>query len=330
MTQVGSLGSLRGMEDFPRDLIELEDRFSTEAACWDYLARLRWPEGFRCPRCGHGQAWSVRGVRKECAACHHQTSVIAGTVFQDTRKPLRQWFRAVWYVTSQKNGASALGLQRILGLKTYVTAWSWLHRLRRAMVRPGRDRLRGTVEIDETYLGGLEEGVAGRETEKKALIAVAAEEDGKGIGRIRLQHVEDASAFSLHSFVSASVEPGSVLHTDGWDSYNGLEFYGYKRKVTVQSRSKRKPHELMPRVHRVASLLKRWILGTHQGAVSHEHLGYYLDEFTFRFNRRTSGSRGKLFYRLLQQAVMTAPVRGSQLRKGVRPGPERRPRRRRR
>ena len=196
------------------------------------------------------------------------------------------------------------------------------------MVRPGRDRLRGTVEIDETYLGGLEEGVVGRETEKKALIAVAAEEDGEGIGRIRLQHIEDASALSLHGFVFAAVQPGSVLHTDGWDSYNGLEVFGYKRRVTVQSRSKKKPHELMPRVHRVASLLKRWILGTHQGAVSHEHLGYYLDEFTFRFNRRNSQSRGKLFYRLLQQAVVTAPVRGSELRKGVRTEPEHRPRRR--
>jgi transposase-like protein len=317
------------MEDFPRDLIDLEDRFSTEAACRAYLVQLRWPEGFRCPRCGHGRAWPVRGMYLECARCHRQASVTAGTIFQDTRKPLRQWFRAIWYVTSQKNGASALGLQRILGLKTYVTAWSWLHRLRRAMVRPGRDGLRGTVEIDETYLGGLEEGVAGRKTEKKALIAVAAEEDGDGIGRIRLQHIPDASMCSLHSFVFASVEPGSVLHTDGWEGYNGIELFGYKRKITVLSGRKKKPHELMPRVHRVASLLKRWILGTHQGAVSHEHLEYYLDEFTFRFNRRTSGSRGKLFFRLLQQSVQTAPVHSSALKKGVRTGPERRPRRRR-
>ena len=314
------------MEDFPRDLLELEDRFSTEAACRAYLIQLRWPDGFRCPRCGHGQAWPVRGVYLECARCHHQASVLAGTIFQDTRKPLRLWFRAIWYLTSQKNGASALGMQRILGLRTYVTAWSWLHRLRRAMVRPGRDRLRGTVEIDETYLGGLEEGVVGRETEKKALIAVAAEEDGNGIGRIRLQHIPDASACSLHSFVLASVEGGSLVHTDGWEGYNGIEGFGYKRKVTVLSRRKKQAHELLPRVHRVASLLKRWILGTHQGSVSHEHLEYYLDEFTFRFNRRTSRSRGKLFFRLLQQAVQTGPVRGAALKKGVRAGPERPPR----
>ena len=316
------------MEEYPDDLLDFEARFSTDAACRAYLVQLRWPGGFLCPRCGHNRACLIREAYFQCARCRHQASVTAGTIFQDTRKPLRLWFRAIWYVTSQKNGASALGMQRILGLKTYVTAWSWLHRLRRAMVRPGRDRLRGTVEVDETYLGGLEEGVAGRETEKKALIAVAAEEDGDGIGRIRLQHIPDASMCSLQTFVLASVEPGSVLHTDGWEGYNGLEVFGYKRKITVLSRRKKKAHELMPRVHRVASLLKRWILGTHQGAVSHEHLGYYLDEFTFRFNRRTSASRGKLFLRLLQQAVQTAPVHGSALKKGVRAGPERPTRRR--
>ena len=315
------------MEDYPRDLLELEERFATDQGCRDYLVRLRWPEGFRCPRCGHGRAWTVRRVWLECASCHHQASVTAGTIFQDTRKPLRLWFRAIWYVTSQKNGASALGVQRVLGLACYKTAWSWLHKLRRAMVRPGRDRLKGVVEVDETYLGGLEEGVAGRETEKKALIAVAAEEDGNGIGRIRLQHIPDASACSLHSFVLASVEGGSVLHTDGWEGYNGLEVFGYKRKATVLHGRKKKPHELMPRVHRVASLLKRWILGTHQGAVSHEHLGYYLDEFTFRFNRRTSQFRGKLFYRLLEQAVVTEPVPFGRLNKHSRPPSERRRRR---
>lgn len=317
------------MEDYPRDLLDLEARFSTDAACRAYLVRLRWPNGFHCPRCGHDRSCLIRGAYFQCAQCRHQASVTAGTIFQDTRKPLRLWFRAMWYVTSQKNGASALGLQRILGIGSYVTAWSWLHKLRRAMVRPGRERLKGVVEVDETYLGGLEEGVSGRETEKKALIAVAAEEDGHGIGRIRLQHIPDASMCSLHNFVLTSVEGGSVLHTDGWEGYNGLEAFGYKRKITVLSRRKKQAHELLPRVHRVASLLKRWVLGTHQGSVSHEHLEYYLDEFTFRFNRRTSQSRGKLFYRLLQQAVQTTPAPYSTLSKGIRSGPERRPRRRR-
>lgn len=319
------------VEDYPRDLLELEARFSTDASCREYLVQLRWPEGFRCPKCDNTRAWPVRGAYLECSRCHHQASVTAGTIFQDTRKPLRLWFRAIWFVTTQKNGASALGLQRALGIPGYLTAWSWLHKLRRAMVRPGRDRLNGVVEVDETYLGGLEEGVVGRQTEKKALIAVATEEDGNGIGRIRLQHIPDASACSLHRFILASVERGSVIHTDGWEGYNGIELFGYTPKVTVLSRRKRKPHELMPRVHRVASLLKRWILGTHQGSVSHEHLPYYLDEFTFRFNRRMSQSRGKLFYRLLQNAMQTEPAPYRQaLDKGIRPGPEHRPRRRRR
>jgi transposase-like protein len=317
------------MEDYPQDLLDFERRFSSDAACREYLVRLRWPEGFRCPRCSHGRACVIRRTYFQCARCRHQASVTAGTIFQDARMPLPLWFRAIWYVTSQKNGASALGLQRILGIRSYVTAWSWLHKLRRAMVRPGRDRLKGVVEVDETYLGGLEEGVVGRQAEKKALIAVAAEEDGNGIGRIRLQHIPDASRYSLHCFVSDHVEPGSLIHTDGWEGYDGLRDIGFRHKVTVLKHRKREAHELMPRVHRVASLLKRWIMGTHQGAVSHEHLEYYLDEFTFRFNRRTSQNRGKLFYRLLQNAMQTGPAPYRILAKGIRPGPERRPRRRR-
>jgi transposase-like protein len=214
----------------------------------------------------------------------------------------------MWWVAAQKNGASALGLQRVLGLRSYRTAWTWLHKLRRAMVRPGRDRLAGTVEIDETYLGGVEKGVRGRQVEAKTLIVVAAQEDGGRIGRIRLRQIADASAASLIPFVQHSVEPGSVIHTDGWLGYEPLEKNGYRHSVTVLRGRERSPSELMPRVHRVVSLLKRWLLGTHQGAVSHKHLDYYLDEFTFRFNRRRSRSRGKLFFRLVQQAVNIEPV----------------------
>lgn len=296
------------MEDYPRTLSELEARFGREQACRDYLRRLRWPEGFVCPRCGGRSAWTTQRDLLFCRGCGHQTSLTAGTIFQDTRKPLKLWFRAMWWVTTQKNGASALGLQRILGLGSYVTAWTWLHKLRRAMVRPGRDRLRGWVEVDETYVGGLEEGVRGRQTETKALVAVACEQDGPGIGRIRLQRIANASGACLHAFIEQAIEPGSVLHTDGWEGYAGLERKGYGHKVTVLRGRRSTPAQLMPRVHRVASLLKRWLLGTHQGAVSREHLDYYLDEFTFRFNRRRSRSRGKLFYRLVQQAAAVDPA----------------------
>lgn len=296
------------MEDYPRTLAELERRFSTEGACGEYLFRLRWPEGFVCPRCGGRNAWRTARELVVCTVCGYQASVTAGTVFQSTRKPLTMWFRAIWWVTTLKTGASALGLQRVLGLGSYKTAWTWLHKLRRAMVRPGRDRLSGRVEVDETYLGSSEKGLRGRKTEKKTLIVVAAQADGPRIGRIRMRRVKDASSSSLQSFVEECIEPGSVVHTDGWEGYTGLEKKGYKHEVTKLASRKESAAELLPRVHRVVALLKVWLAGTHQGAVSHEHLDYYLDEFTFRFNRRTSRSRGKLFYRLLQQAVQVEPV----------------------
>ena len=296
------------MEDYPRDLLELERRFSTEAACRAYLFQLRLPDGFCCPRCGGRKAWPASDLLWECAACHRQVSVTAGTVFQDSRLPLTLWFRAVWWVTSQKNGVSAMGLQRVLGLKSYKTAWALLHKLRRAMVRPGRDRLQGRVEVDEAFVGGEEEGVHGRQTETKAMIAVAAEEDGPGIGRIRMRRILDASADSLIPFIENSIEPGSTVHTDGWLGYLPLEGKEYRHEITYLKGNSKTASELMPRVHRVVALLKRWLLGTHQGGVSIEHLDAYLDEFTFRFNRRNSRSRGKLFYRLLEQAVAVEPA----------------------
>ena len=293
-------------EDYPRTLTEFEERFASEAACRAYLRQLRWSGGFRCPACETDRGWATgRRDLMECAHCHHQTSVTAGTIFEGTRKPLTMWFRAMWWVTSQKTGVSAVGLQRQLGLGSYQTAWAWLHKLRRAMVRPGRDRLSGVVEVDETFVGGEEAGVHGRETITKSLVAVAAEEDDTRIGRIRLRRIADASARSLEPFIGEAVEPGSMVHTDGWLGYRGVAALGYRHRIPSVRQSARPAHEAMPRVHRVASLLKRWLLGTHQGAVSPEHLDYYLDEFTFRFNRRTSRSRGKLFY---QQALVVDPV----------------------
>jgi len=296
------------MEDYPRTLAEFESRFGTDRACRAYLSELRWPDGFVCPRCHGREAWTMGRGLWLCRRCRRQVSVTAGTIFQSARLPLTLWFRAMWYVTSQKNGVSALGIQRVLGLGSYETAWTWLHKLRRAMVRPDRERLRGLVEVDEAYVGGLEEGRRGRpRSGKKALVVVAAEEAERGIGRIRLRRIPDASAVSLCPFVLAAVEPGSQVRTDGWTGYDGLAALGYRHKVAIVAKSRKRADELLPHVHRVVSLLKRWLLGTHQGAISHDHLDYYLDEFTFRFNRRTSKSRGKLFYRLVQQAVQVAP-----------------------
>jgi transposase-like protein len=295
--------------DYPRTFQEMEERFRDEAGCRDYLQRLRWPGGFVCPHCKMvGEPWKMSDGLLRCQICHGRTSVTAGTVFQDTRKPLRTWFLAMWFVTSQKNGVSALGLQRVLGLGSYETAWTWLHKLRRAMVRPGRDRLTGIVEVDETYVGGPEEGMRGRQTETKAIVAVAAEKSGRGIGRIRLRRVMDVSGASLLRFVQDSVMLGSMVYTDGWKGYSGLVKAGYKHQATIINNGDELAHEIIPRVHMAASLLKRWLIGTHQGGVQHQHLDYYLDEFTFRFNRRHSRARGLLFHRLAQQAVAVDPA----------------------
>jgi len=292
-------------EDFPRTLAELEQRFSSEEACRQYLAALRWPEGVICPRCGGRTGWAMTRSLWLCARCRHQASVTAGTIFQDSRLPLTLWVRAMWHVVSQKNGVSALGLQRVLGLRSYKTAWLLVHKLRRAMVRPDRDRLHGTVEVDETYWGGEEKSVVGRLTHTKALILVAPEHDGRGIGRIRMRRLPDLTKASLHGFITRAVTPGSTVITDGLNAYRGLA--GYAHAPTVQRRQAPGAY-LLPRVHRVVSLLKRWLTGTHQGAVAPAHLDDYLDEFTFRFNRRKSASRGTLFYRLAEYAVQVPPA----------------------
>ena len=305
---------LRGGVDYPRTRLELDEFFPDDAACLEYVEGLRWPEGFVCVGCGGlGEVWRASRGRLVCPHCRRQTSVLAGTVFHRTRSPLRLWFLAAWELTSQKYGANALGLQRVLGLGSYKTAWVWLHKLRRAMVRPDRDQLSGVVQVDESYVGGVEAGVRGRETIKKAIVAIAAEVDGRKIGRIRLRWVPDLSAPVLRGFVKDSIAPASTVHTDGWPSYQGLAKLGLRHTVTNLSTSGDPAHVLMSAVHRVASLLKRWVLGTLQGGIAREHLPYYLDEFTFRFNRRTSRARGLLFYRLLEQAVQCAPTPASAL-----------------
>jgi len=299
------------MGDYPENLSELEERFSTNEACRAYLVKLRWPNGYNCSRCGHKEFWKLSDGLFRCKSCDFKSSVTSGTIFEGTRKPLVLWFRAVWYVTSQKNGTSAKSIQRILELGSYQTAWSWLHKLRRAMIRPGRDQLSGLVEIDETIIGGEKSGKRGRGAEGKTLVGIAVEDKAdEGIGRIRLGIIPDASSGSLTEFVQERVIRGSKIRTDSWLGYNKLESEGYYRCVVGK-------HDLKL-AHLVASLLKRWLLGTHQGAVSHEHLAYYLDEYTFRFNRRTSKHRGKLFMRLLENAVVVDSVTYKKMIKNVR------------
>jgi len=296
--------------DYPGTFQDFEHWFSTESACLEFIAKLRWPEGFICPGCGEKTAKPSlmgRGLFL-CRKCKRQTSITSGTLFHGSHKPLRTWFLAMWFVTSQKHGASALGLKRVLGLGSYDTAWSWLHKLRRAMVRPGRDQLTGEIEVDETYVGGVGSKVRGRGAKRKTIVAIAAEVRGRGPGRIRMAQIPDLSALGLREFVRDNVRRGSELRTDAWSGYNGIEVMGYRHIVTNISDTGDPAHVVMPRVHRVASLLDRWWLGIHQGAIRPSHLDYYLDEFTFRFNRRTSKARGLLFYRLMEQAVDCSPV----------------------
>jgi transposase-like protein len=293
---------------YPMNLIEFEKKFGTEESCRDYLFNLKYKDGYKCEHCGCTEYWIYEGIIVVCKTCRAKYNLMAGTVFQDTKKPLSLWFRAMWWITSQKNGTSALGLQRILGIGSYKTAWLWLHKLRLAMVRPNRDKLKGTVEVDETFIGGKQSGgKRGRGTENKILVAVAVEKDGKKIGRVRFGVIPDASSESLSNFLENTVEKGSNIITDGWRGYNGIENLGYKHKISDKYKVEDNEN-LLPNVHLVISLLKRWILGTLQGSVSDQHIAYYLDEYTFRFNRRTSASRGKLFYRLIEQAAEIEPT----------------------
>ena len=296
-------------------MTEFEERFKTEEDCLAYLESVRWHDGFRCPRCGHTQAWRMKRGLWLCRKCRRQSSVTAGTIFQDTRKPLRQWMQAIWLATNQKHGVSALGLQRALGLGSYPTAWNWLHKLRRAMVRPGRDRISGLIEADEIFVGGERSGKVGRGAAGKSLVLVAAQEAGSGrIGRTLLRMIADAAMLTLHEALAECVRPGSVIRTDAWRGYNNLEMIGCERRIVRKDAVV--GDDALPLVNRVAALLKRWVLGTHQGAIRPSHLDYYLDEFTFRFNRRTSRSRGLLFHRLVEQAVAVGPWTEAEIRQG--------------
>ena len=318
-----SAGPLAGRH-YPRSVGELRSWFATDDDCLDYLEWLRWPEGFVCPACGQPGGWRLGDGRLRCGSCRSATSVTAGTIFDKTRTPLTVWFTACWVFATQKDGVSAQSLQRALEISSYQTAWAMLHRLRSVLVRPGRERLTGRVEVDETFIGGEEPGLrGGRQKGKKSLVGVAVEvREPKGFGRCRMTILPDASAASLHPFVTGHVAPGATVITDAWQGYSGIEAVGYTRERHSQRAARQRgqdPFGLLPGVHRIASLAKRWLLGTHQGSVDDAHLQAYLDEFVFRFNRRTSRSRGLVFHRVLDLAVGHEPVRYRDLVVDARP-----------
>jgi len=298
-------------EKYPKNFQEFLEQFKDEASCQKYLFEMRWPNGFVCPKCKNTAKYWFTAQNLIHCICGHQASLTAGTIFHGTRKPLLLWFHIMWWVVAQKTGVSASNMMDFMGFGSYKTVWTWLQKIRRAMVRTGRDKLSGIVEVDETYIGGMETGTGkqGRGAETKILVVVAAECIGKQIGRVRFKCIDSATSENLIPFIQDNVKRGSTIITDGWKGYKSLpvkekdDNSGYIHEVKTVSGSDCQAHELLPHVHLVDSLIKRWLLGTHQGKVSPKYLPYYLDEFAFRFNRKLSTYRGKLFYRLIQQSI---------------------------
>jgi len=315
----------------PRTILDFARMFPDDEACAEYLFRVRWPEGFVCPKCGSTKGWQLK--ERPVIECEngHQISVTAGTAMHRTRTPLMTWFYAAYLMSTLTPGISAVQLQKQLGIKRYETAFQMLHKLRSALVAPGRDKLKGEVEVDEAFVGGVEHGKAGREPGKKALVVVAIEiirykskksgghiEQGdvegpperhategpverKRAGRVRMTVIPDASADVLLPWVESNVEPGSTVYTDGWSGYSGLGLLGYDHRRVLQTHRGVKTGKWLPLVHLMVSNLKRWLLGTYKGRVTSKHLQAYLNEFTFRFNRRFW--RGPAFIRALGLAA---------------------------
>jgi transposase-like protein len=297
----------------PGSLPGFLERFPDDEACAAFLREWKYgPEGFRCPSCGGTSAWFLHSRRlDECTSCHKQVSLTAGTIMHRSSKPLRIWFIAMYLFVVSKQGISAQNLSRQLGV-SYPTAWSWLHKFRRAVTEHPKTQLCGVVEADETWEGGLRKGQPGRPkvSDRSSLVAAAVELlEPKGFGRARLASLKDGSAASHGEFLHANVEAGSALFTDDWRSYRKpAAEAGYEHIATNISKTEMEAHEVLPASHRVFSLLHRVLLGTYQGAVSHKHLPSYLAEYEFRFNRRKSRSRGLLFQRLLSAVVASSPA----------------------
>ena len=297
---------------YPKNQLDLEHMFQSEQDCIDYLFEIKYSDGFVCDICLNKTYWKNNRGLFVCQCCKHEHSITANTIFHKSKLSLTLLFRAIWWMIGQKNGVSAKGLQKILGLGSYETAWNWLHKFRRLMYNPNRDKLSETVEVDETYLGGTKPGKRGRGAEGKVKVAVAVEVKDNGTGRIRFETIEDVTSKSLLNFIKKNVYKGSTIITDDWTAYKNVPKCGYKFR-TQSMKKKMEKEDVLPNAHRAISLLKRWLIGTHQNYTSADKLQYYLDEFTFRYNRRKSKSRGLLFYRIIEQSVIHSPVKNSEL-----------------
>jgi ribosomal protein L37AE/L43A len=292
--------------DYPGSFQQFREWFPDERSCVDYLESLRWPQGFVCPVCAGRHAWRTRKGLWMCTECQRKTSVTAGTIFHRSHTPLSTWFAAAWFITAQKNGISAASLRQVLGFGSYETAWAWMHKFRRAMVRPDRERLSGVVELDETFIGGKSRGKPGASTDKVPVMIAVERLDNGRLGRVRFEVSDAPGTTQIIDFACDTIESGTLIRTDGARLFRKLPEHGYRHEYANGYASQDRSAEL-PGAHLVASLLKRWIAGTLHHSVGIENLAYYLDEYSFRFNRRASTARGMLFYRLLQQSVATDP-----------------------
>ena len=296
--------------NYPKDFQEFLEKFKDEESCRNYLYGLRWPDGFSCPKCNNNvKHWLTAKNVIHCGVCGYQASLTAGTLFHGTRKPLLLWFHIMWWIVAQKTGVSASNMMDFMGFGSYKTVWTWLQKIRRAMVRKGRDRIFGTVEIDTIYIGGIDTKNKTIDNETRTLVAVATECMGKKIGRARFRCISDATSENMIKFIKENVKTGSIVITNELDIYKPFsQVKGYIHEIKQISRRETESKELLPHIQMIDSLLKRWLQGTHQGKVSPKYLPYYLDEFAFRFNKKISTSRGWLFYTLLKQAIELGPM----------------------
>lgn len=284
--------------DFPRTATEFEKRFATEEDCRAYWIEARWGGRPACARCNSTRVWTIReGTTFQCADCRHQTSLTSGTLLEKTRKPLKMWFRAVFEISTRRTGISAKDLERIMGFGSYKTAWTWLHKLRAALVRPDREPLGPFVQMDEALVGG-------KGGPHKELVLVAAEVDG----RVRLAHAATNDKATLKRFTDEQVAADARVTTDGLASYDSESLGKRPHEAKVQTKAERRENDAVQSCHWTISLLKRWLLGTHAGAVSPKHLQAYLDEYAFRHNRRRTNGVGRIAARVIERLVARQPL----------------------
>lgn len=291
--------------NYPRDQIEFEKMFSNEKQCFDYLVKIRWAQGFVCPKCKCHDHWIIANNLIKCKNCKYQASATRGTIFHRSKKSLIVWFRAIWWIINQQFGVNALELKKILGLGSYRTAWTWLHKLRRLMIIPEKNKLSGTVEVGAIFISSQKKEKNG--SKEQILVIIGVEINKKATNRIKFSIIPDISSKSLTAFICSNIKSGSRIVTADKNNYHNVKALGYQHKIENKNIIFNGIN-ILPNVHKIASVLERWLLGIHQHYVSKNKLEYYLDELTFLYNHKTIKSRGLLFFLLIEQGIRHVPV----------------------